>query len=119
MAQIVCIGRDSAISDHVVQLRSLGHRLDVVGSVEEYLRVAGKNGPDVALVAESFDPESRKSVAFWVRKATASTRVIFLYLHHIADTRHADGIANIADFENVVDALDFVLLDRRAAAAAG
>lgn len=105
MANIVCIGRGSTISRHASRLESLGHRLHLVGSVDEYLRVTDQLGAEVVFVAENFDAGARQSVAHWVRHATPQARVLFLYEHHIDDAAHPDKFVNVAVAREVVNAL--------------
>ena len=105
MANIVCIGRGSSISRHASRLKSLGHRLHLVGSVDEYLRVTDQLGAEVVFVAESFDAGARQSVAHWVRHATPDTRVLFLYEHHVDDAAHPGRFVNVAAAHEVLNAL--------------
>lgn len=105
MANIVCIGRGSTISRHASRLQALGHRLHLVGSVDEYLRVTDQLGAEVVFVAENFDAGARQSVAHWVRHATPDTRVLFLYEHLIDDAAHPERFVNVADAKELTNAL--------------
>ncbi len=105
MANIVCIGRGSTISRYASRIASLGHRLHLVGSVDEYLRVTDPLGAAVVFVAENFDAGARQSVAHWVRHATPQARVLFLYEHHVDDAAHPDKFVNVASAREVVKAL--------------
>lgn len=118
MASIVCIGRLSTIERWRTHLQSLGHALHSVGSLHEYLTDTREMGADVVMVSETFEFGTRQSVAHWVKHATPAAKVVFLYEHFIADATSADGIANVADFQNIHDAIDFVLTDHNALAAA-
>lgn len=119
MASLVCIGRLSTVERWRLHLQSLGHSLHTVGSLHEYLSDTRDLGADVVLVSETFEFGTRQSVAHWVKHATPAAKVVFLYEHYIGDATAADGIANVGDLQNVTDAIDFVLSERRAAAVAG
>lgn len=105
MANIVCIGRGSTISRHQSRLEALGHRLHLVGSVDEYLRVTDQLGAEVVFVAENFDAGARQSVAHWVRHSTPDARVLFLYEHHVDDAAHPGRFVNVTVAREVVNAL--------------
>lgn len=105
MANIVCIGRGSTLSRHEPQLNSLGHRLHLVGSVDEYLHCTDQLGADVVFVAENFDRSTRRSVAHWVRHATPGACVMFLYEHHVDDAAKPASFVNVADAKEVTSAL--------------
>ena len=105
MANIVCIGRGSTISRHASRLQTLGHRLHLVGSVDEYLRVTEQLGAEVVFVAENFDAGARQSVAHWVRHATPETSVLLLYEHHVDDAAHPGKFVNVAVAHEVLNAL--------------
>ena len=96
----------------------MGYDFAVVGSVDEYLRVTQDISVNVALVSETFDTMSRRSVAQWVRQSSRPTKVIFLYKHHIADAGRADAVAKAHDLQNVIDAIEFVRLGLPSAHAA-
>ena len=102
---LVCIGRGSTIARHESRLAQLGYRLHLVGSVDEYLRVTDQLGAAVVFVAENFDAGARQSVAHWVRHATPTTRVAFLYEHHSDDAVHPDAFVNVADAKEVLKAV--------------
>jgi hypothetical protein len=108
MANIVCIGRGSTISRHASRFKALGHRLHLVGSVDEYLKVTDRLGAQIVFVAENFDASARRSVAHWVRHATPHARVIYLYEHHIDDGANPDAFVNVADAKEVMNALQAV-----------
>jgi hypothetical protein len=105
MANIVCIGRGSTISRHQSRLEALGHRLHLVGSVDEYLLVTDQLGAEVVFVAENFDAGARQSVAHWVRHASQDARVLFLYEHHLDDAAHSGRFVNVAVAREVMNAL--------------
>jgi hypothetical protein len=105
MANIVCIGRGSTISRHESRLADSGHRLQLVGSVDEYLRVTSQVGAAVVLVAEGFDAGARDSVTHWVRQATPEAPVVYLYEHFAGHLTHSPLIADVAKLESVLQVL--------------
>jgi hypothetical protein len=105
MANVVCIGRGSTISQYASRLKSQGHRLHLVGSVDEYLRATSRLGAAVVLVAESFDAGARESVAYWVRHASPGTPVVYLYEHFAGHLTQSGLIADVAKLESVMQVL--------------
>lgn len=105
MVNLVCIGRASAIRRHSSRLKSLGYKLHLVGSIDEYLRATDQLGAKIVFVAEGFDPQARASVSHWVRHASPRANLVHLY-EHFHDGRPNGVLANVAQFESVIDAVE-------------